>query len=104
MRPITMDDVQTGDKIKFAEDARTVHTVKRTQYHSWEHSLRIVETSHDKGLTIPANSPVFAVEQIRPFTVPCTPCGDAVKILFDIVNGSPPRSVQCGDCPATEES
>lgn len=101
---ITMNDVKPGDKIKFAEDARHVHTVKRTQYHSWEHSLRIVETSQDKSLTVPANSPVFAVEMIRPFAYECTTCGDKVKILFDNVSGKPPHSMQCGDCADAGES
>lgn len=101
----TMDDVKPGDKIKFAEDAQHVHIVKRTQYHSWEHSLRIVETSQDKSITVPANSPVFPVEMIRPFSYTCAGnCGDTVEILFDIVRGKPPRSVQCGDCDDAEES
>ncbi len=114
MDPITMNDVQPGDKIKFAEDATHTHTVRKIQHHSWEHSLRIVATSKDNmtipancpivgvEMTIPANCPIVGVEMIRPFSYLCESCGDVVKILFDIVNGAPPCGVLCSDCPAKE--
>jgi hypothetical protein len=95
----TINDVKAGDKIRFGEDSRVTHTIERIQYHSWEHSLRIVKTSQDSSITIPANAPVYVVQKIRPFKLACEGCGETHEILFDLVAGDPPRAVLCPGCP-----
>lgn len=98
----TIGNVEPGDKIRFAEDSRNTHTVKRIQCHSWEHSLRIVDTVEDSSLMIPANCPIYVVQRVRPFDLPCTGCGNTARILFDTATGNAPRSVLCGVCPAPD--
>jgi hypothetical protein len=95
--------LKQGDVIRFDKDSQYQHTVKDRQTHSWEHSLVGLDFEGERPsrVTMPQTGLVWAVEQWRDTSIPCSgPECDAtqtIRVNRAALNG-PDISMVCSGC------
>lgn len=97
MIKVTVDELENGDVIRFANDGKRF-TVEHAQVHSSEKSLRILKVAALDLISIPATAEVHALIMWREHDVPCMVCKKHYSLSVNVAEDSVPRGILCGPC------